>query len=102
MAFNSTHNQLTQFLDEACAAPRNAADEGASETIDPEQRGRRDGLSRDKVIYLSSDADEELDEIEWSPDCAYIIGGIVDRNRLKGEAFRKVSLHLGDRYHTTT
>jgi len=37
---------------------------------------------QDKLIYLSADAEEVMETIE--KDKVYIIGGIVDRNRLKG------------------
>ena len=40
-----------------------------------------------QLVYLSSDADETLDELD--PNCAYVIGGIVDRNRLKGITHKK-------------
>jgi len=35
-----------------------------------------------RLVYLTSDAEETLTTLE--PDTAYIIGGIVDRNSLKG------------------
>lgn len=38
-------------------------------------------------IYLTSDADETLEELD--KDCAYIIGGIVDRNKYKGATLSK-------------
>jgi len=41
----------------------------------------------EQLIYLSSDATEILEEIE--KDKVYIIGGIVDRNRLKGSTHQK-------------
>lgn len=40
-----------------------------------------------QLIYLSGDAEETLDELR--NDCAYIIGGIVDRNRYKGITLKK-------------
>ena len=40
-----------------------------------------------QLVYLSSDADEVLDELDER--CAYIIGGIVDRNKHKGIAHNK-------------
>lgn len=40
-----------------------------------------------QLVYLSSDAEEVLDDLD--PNCAYIIGGIVDRNAHKGVAHRK-------------
>lgn len=44
------------------------------------------------LTYLSADADDVLDDI--SPDGVYVIGGIVDRNRLKGIALNR-SRYLG-------
>ena len=37
-----------------------------------------------QLVYLSSDAEEVLETLD--PHCAYIIGGIVDRNAFKGNA----------------
>ena len=36
------------------------------------------------VVYLTADAgeDQELDELEWRSDAIYVLGGIVDRNRM--------------------
>ena len=46
------------------------------------------GLDRKKeLIYLTSDATETLTTL--SHDCAYIIGGIVDRNRLRNITYQK-------------
>ncbi|KAA8495853.1 tRNA (guanine(9)-N1)-methyltransferase [Porphyridium purpureum] len=39
------------------------------------------------LVYLSADADDELDVL--SPDELYVIGGIVDRNRLKNATIDK-------------
>jgi tRNA (guanine9-N1)-methyltransferase len=48
-----------------------------------------DGLrTRTKqLVYLTADADEVL--TSFDNDCAYIIGGIVDRNRYKGITHKK-------------
>lgn len=40
-----------------------------------------------QLVYLTSDAEETLETLD--PNCAYIIGGIVDRNRLKGATYGK-------------
>jgi tRNA (guanine9-N1)-methyltransferase len=40
-----------------------------------------------KLVFLSSDAEDVLEELD--PNCAYIIGGIVDRNRYKGMTYRR-------------
>jgi hypothetical protein len=50
-----------------------------------EEEIKRESQRRGKSlvpIYLTADADEELQTL--SPEYVYIIGGIVDRNRLKG------------------
>ena len=44
------------------------------------------GLKK-QLVYLSSDAEEILETVDRN--CAYIIGGIVDRNRLKGITHKK-------------
>lgn len=40
-----------------------------------------------RFVYLTHDAEEVLGELE--DDCVYVIGGIVDRNRLKGATKEK-------------
>jgi tRNA (guanine9-N1)-methyltransferase len=47
-----------------------------------------------ELVYLTSDAEESL--VSLDPSCAYVIGGIVDRNRLKKITFTK-ALQLGIR-----
>lgn len=44
------------------------------------------GLQKE-LVYLTSDGEETLTTLD--PNCAYIIGGIVDRNRLKGATYNK-------------
>ena len=51
------------------------------------EAGPASGEAKKELVYLSSDADEVLDELDEG--CAYIIGGIVDRNKHKGIAHRK-------------
>ena len=45
-----------------------------------------------QLVYLSSDAEEVLDTLD--PHCAYIIGGIVDRNAFKGTTPTTIHLTL--------
>lgn len=40
-----------------------------------------------EVVYLTSEADEELEELK--PYSTYIIGGLVDKNREKGICYRR-------------
>ncbi len=47
--------------------------------------GKEEG--KRQLVYLTSDGDETLESL--SPSEAYIIGGIVDRNRLKGITYNK-------------
>lgn len=42
---------------------------------------------REKLVYLTSDSPNTL--ITWDRGTIYIIGGIVDRNRLKGATYDK-------------
>lgn len=41
------------------------------------------------LVYLTADGESTLETLD--SNCAYIIGGIVDRNRLKGATFNKAS-----------
>lgn len=45
---------------------------------------------REKLVYLTSDSPNTLDA--WDCSATYIIGGIVDRNRLKGTTMRKAEV----------
>ncbi|THH11926.1 hypothetical protein EW145_g335 [Phellinidium pouzarii] len=44
---------------------------------------------KDKVVYLTADADEELEELKEEE--TYIIGGIVDHNRYKNLCLKKAA-----------
>lgn len=44
---------------------------------------------KDKIVYLSADADETLTELK--KDELYVIGGIVDRNRYKNLTLDKAA-----------
>jgi tRNA (guanine9-N1)-methyltransferase len=46
--------------------------------------------SAKQLVYLTSDAEETLQTLD--SNCVYIIGGIVDRNRLKGATYNKAKL----------
>ena len=46
------------------------------------------------VVYLTADASETLEKIDYS--CTYVIGGIVDRNRHKNLCYEK-AIKLGMR-----
>lgn len=62
-------------------------------TIAPQDRsnvaysGSNSSSNLKQLVYLTSDAEETLETLE--PDCAYIIGGIVDRNKHKFATFNK-------------
>lgn len=44
-----------------------------------------------QLVYLTSDAEETLEKLD--SNCTYVIGGIVDRNRLKGVTYHKACSH---------
>jgi tRNA (guanine9-N1)-methyltransferase len=55
-----------------------------------EVTGNDNGTCPTKVktlVYLTSDAEETIETLD--PNCAYIIGGIVDRNKFKGATYNK-------------
>ena len=70
--------------------------------------GDSDSVDKKKqLVYLTSDAEETIEELD--SNCAYIIGGIVDRNSLKGITLKKaeeqnirtVKLPIRDHLHLT-
>ena len=48
-----------------------------------------DGRDRENFIYLTADAQDELDLASLTKDHVLVIGGFVDRNRHKGLTFKK-------------
>jgi tRNA (guanine9-N1)-methyltransferase len=48
-----------------------------------------ENVMKKELVYLTSDSPNIIEEL--SPRCAYIIGGIVDRNSFKGLTFKKAS-----------
>lgn len=56
------------------------------------EQGLVDAHDREKLVYLTHDADDVLQTLD--PDAVYVIGGIVDRNRLRCATMDKAS-HLG-------
>ena len=46
-----------------------------------------DAIEKEKIVYLTSDSETVLNELDNSK--IYVIGGIVDRNRLKRAAINK-------------
>jgi Trm5-related predicted tRNA methylase len=47
-------------------------------------------FDKDKLVYLTADSPNVLSKIE--ADKVYIIGGIVDHNRLKNATFKKAEV----------
>ena len=58
-------------------------DNGEQQLIDEVQLR----VKRKQLVYLTSDAEDTLETLD--DDCAYIIGGIVDRNAHKGATYGK-------------
>lgn len=46
---------------------------------------------RDKLVYLTSEAEDEIEELE--KDMIYIIVGVVDRNRHRGLCYQRAKEH---------
>ena len=65
----------------------NAENEHLKETEEIESISTAENSVRHRLIYLTSDAEETIETLDVS--CTYIIGGIVDRNRLKGATYKK-------------
>lgn len=51
---------------------------------------KRSRCSKDSVVYLTADADDELDELKEGE--TYVLGGIVDRNRHKVGPFASLNV----------
>lgn len=45
---------------------------------------------KENIVYLTPDSDCVLEEI--NPECTYVIGGIVDKNRFKGKSYETANL----------
>eukprot|EP01032_Pedospumella_encystans_P021276 gene21276-24145_t len=60
-------------------------------SLEPQPAQNSDGSANTvkQLVYLTSDAEETLETLD--PRCAYIIGGIVDRNRHKFATFNKAN-----------
>lgn len=57
--------------------------------IDVSEGAYIDMYSKDRLVYLTADAEDIVEEFD--PKKVYIIGGIVDRNRLKGATLLKAN-----------
>ena len=84
-----------QADEQTVAAGRAAAATGpvkltgdSKEEVEKSYRAHLDTTHKE-LVYLSSDADETIAALD--PSCAYVIGGIVDRNRLKGITHKKAT-----------
>jgi len=56
-----------------------------------ERKGYEEVFDPSSLVYLTSDSPNVLHEID--PSKVYIIGGIVDHNRLKGVTYQKAQTH---------
>lgn len=58
-------------------------------SLEPQPEQNEEGSTNPikQLVYLTSDAEETLETLD--PHCAYIIGGIVDRNKHKFATFNK-------------
>jgi len=67
--------------------PESAADDSSGPIgIGAANGGKKCAMSKE-LVYLTSDSTETLEDLD--DNCVYIIGGIVDRNRLKGATYNK-------------
>lgn len=57
------------------------------ESIFSKSPSNDNNTSTKQLVYLTSDAEETLESLD--PSCVYVIGGIVDRNKLKGVTHKK-------------
>ncbi|CEP01140.1 tRNA (guanine(9)-N(1))-methyltransferase [Plasmodiophora brassicae] len=71
------------FLTDLSEATRSALGESsASWIMEMSDKSYLSMFPKDQLVYLTADADDVVDDLDVSK--AYIIGGIVDHNRLKG------------------
>lgn len=88
---NSCYTNIPQFCKHPVNRVSNSSNDDVNNTnVDSDNKKicSNDNYSRMKqLVYLTSDADEVLESLD--SDCAYIIGGIVDRNRHKHITFNK-------------
>ena len=81
------HVNSEEYIEMACFSASSSSSSGSSGAADGEAESSSSPPRVKRLVYLTSDAEETLESIE--PDTAYIIGGIVDRNSLKGATAQK-------------
>lgn len=85
LSVSSLSGQTRGLLDKVCGFPDQWAGRAFSCSEKPLEVFH--AKARDRLVYLTSDSENTLEQLE--DDKIYVIGGIVDRNRLKGAAMSR-------------
>jgi len=86
-SWTGVHVSADEYLSLPCFSAAAAAKEGGDGVAPAAQQQQQQPRRPQQLVYLTSDADETLSAVD--PDTAYIIGGIVDRNAIKGATLPK-------------
>ena len=82
-----------EVFSSSSSAPLSQSNPQQPQTQQQPQPQQQQEYSFEKIVYLTSDSENVLEELDSST--TYVIGGIVDRNRLKGITNKKaIDLNL--------
>ena len=87
---SSLSGKTYDFLSKVNGFPQQWKERAFTNTEDHFTEYWKDSDSK-KLVYLTSDSENVIETLD--DDKIYIIGGIVDRNRLKQAAFKQAQLH---------